>query len=156
MKNREKGSGFIGILTNIRWQLLLYDIVVYALVSISMTWLLYYSTKISASLSKTAITLGLVLLFKVIGRILMAVYRQIWRYGGVQSYIRLCIADGVSFIVFYLFDRFVPLGYHMAFVWCLSLYSVDLLFALFIRMVYRFCYKYADTSTKIGKFLNWL
>ena len=156
MKIKEKKSGLLGIFRNIRWQLLLYDIFLFAAISFVMTWLLYLTTKINVPIRDMALTLGLILLFKIAGRVIWAVYRQIWRYGGVQSYIRLCIADGTTFLLFYVFDRLLPSNYHMAFVWTLSIFSVDLLFALFIRMVYRFCYKYADTSTKVGRLLNWM
>ena len=35
-------------------------------------------------------------------RFLLDIYRQIWRYGGIQSYIRLLASDGLACVLYYL------------------------------------------------------
>ena len=77
---------------NIRWLLVLYDCVLYLLACVLM-FVLHPSTN-------TVYTLQIILAQSLLGflcifgmRAVFSVYGQIWRYGGVSSFIRLFAAD---------------------------------------------------------------
>jgi len=88
------------------------------------------------------------------------IYRQIWRYGGIQAYIKLLLSDFQGFciycIVAYIIkvcdvcnNQFEELTYSRM----IAVFSVNLLGALAIRMVYRYAYKCLDQNTDAGKAL---
>ena len=90
-----------------------------------------------------------------IGRI----YQQIWRYGGIQCYIRLLLTDAAAFIVELLVEW--PLAYLLnvkavSFARLLSLACMNLLAALAMRMMYRYAFKCGREDTRMGHFLRWL
>ena len=37
------------------------------------------------------------------------IYGQIWRYGGIQGYIRMIVSDGVAFILLYVVQMAMPI-----------------------------------------------
>lgn len=84
---------------------------------------------------------------------LWKVYRQVWRYGGIQSYIRLLVADGCAFLLFYLAEQFLPVR-HISFARVLCISCLSLLASLTIRMVYRYAYKCCSKATGLGRVLN--
>ncbi len=139
--------------TSIRWQLVIYDLILFLV--LATAWTLFLLRKFVAeprtSFSHVLISLGITAVLIFGSRLIARVYRQIWRYGGVQSYLRLCIADGIAFIVYVIGRLFIP-HREVAIMWTLSLVSVDLLFALFMRMSYRFVYKNYNFSSKLGRF----
>lgn len=81
-------------------------------------------------------------------------YRQIWRYGGIQSYIRLIWADMIAAILYELLNVFVL--YHLVFPRFVSICCLNLLCALSIRMLYRFAYKCGGEDSFRGKVLRCL
>ena len=86
-------------------------------------------------------------------RFFWKVYSQIWRYGGVQSYIRLMFADSCALLVYYLIQRFVPVfGYIRLYIVGLIIFTTSLV-SLAVRMVYRLAYKRLDRRTKFGRFV---
>ncbi len=85
---------------------------------------------------------------RIIGRI----YNQIWRYGGIQCYIRLLVTDGAAFVVYILLELFLPIK-HITIARGFSIYCATLLGSLAIRMIYRYVYKCGNTRTKYGRFL---
>lgn len=92
----------------------------------------------------------------LVARFAFKVYFQVWRYGGIQAYIRLLVSDTVAFVVYYPIEKaaFEPMGFTaISFPRALAFICVSLLLALASRMLYRYVYKYLDTSTKFGKFL---
>ena len=84
---------------------------------------------------------------------LWKVYRQVWRYGGIQSYIRLLVADGCAFLLFYLAEQILPVR-HISFARVLCISCLSLLASLTIRMVYRYAYKCCSKATGLGRVLN--
>ena len=87
------------------------------------------------------------------------IYQQIWRYGGIQCYIRLLLTDAAAFIVELLVEW--PLAYLLnvkavSFARLLSLACMNLLAALAMRMMYRYAFKCGREDTRIGHFLRWL
>ena len=87
------------------------------------------------------------------------IYKQIWRYGGIQCYIRLLLTDAAAFVVELLVEW--PLAYLLnvkavSFARLLSLACMNLLAALAMRMMYRYAFKCGREDTRMGHFLRWL
>ena len=87
-------------LKNIRWMLVLYDAAVFVLAAILMFALYEGNDKLSYVGSIQQSILAFVCVFG--SRLIGNVYGQIWRYGGIQCYIRLLYTDAIAF--FCLFD----------------------------------------------------
>lgn len=97
--------------------------------------------------------LSLVCIFAV--RFIGNIYGQIWRYGGIQCYIRLLIVDGIAFVVNLILENTL-LTEHITFARLLVVSSMNLLGALAMRMVYRYAYKCGNSDTMFGRLLNLL
>ncbi len=138
-----------------RWQLLIYDILI--LFAVDLLLLVLYRGDEALSwycvLFHGAIFAVCVFAARILGRI----YQQIWRYGGIQCYIRLLIVDTIAFAVTlaleFISRSFLPVQ-SIAFLRLLSIASMNLLGALAIRMVYRYCFKCGTVDTGYGKFLR--
>ncbi len=85
-------------------------------------------------------------------RIAFRIYGQIWRYGGIQSYVRLIGADAVGAIVYYIVSRITPID-NIPMIRVLAFIGLTCLGSLTMRMVYRYAYKCGKTSTKWGRFM---
>ena len=81
------------------------------------------------------------------------IYRQIWRYGGIQCYIRLLFVDGLAFLITLLVEAPLPIR-HLTFGRLLAVACLNLLGALSIRMVYRYAYKCQNAYTQKGRVLR--
>ena len=81
------------------------------------------------------------------------IYRQIWRYGGIQCYIRLLFVDGLAFLATVLVEVLLPIR-HLTFGRLLAVACLNLLGALSIRMVYRYAYKCQNVYTPKGRILR--
>ncbi len=138
---------------NIRWQLVLYDIVIFIL----LDFLLLFAYRSNENLSLEGIAFQTLLSFICIftARIIGRVYQQIWRYGGIQCYIRMLVVDGCAFFANLILEKSLPIA-HISFARLLSIACMNLLGALAMRMMYRYVYKCRNTSTLFGKFLNLL
>ncbi len=135
-----------------RWQLIVYDILVFLFVE----FLLLYLAEIEILSRKgffihVGLSLACVFLIRVLGRI----YQQIWRYGGIQCYIRLLLTDFIAFLLNLVLEKSLPIE-HISFFALLATLCVNLLCALAIRMVYRYAYKCGNAETPVGRFLNGL
>lgn len=135
---------------NTRWSLVVYDVIVYAISSLLLIWLYGGNESLTntESFKLTILAFAIIFVCRLIGHI----YGQIWRYGGIQGYIRMIVSDGVAFILLYVVQMAMPIQ-QMSFVRTLSLVCVNLLGSIIIRMIYRYCYLYSDNVTKKGKFL---
>lgn len=135
---------------NTRWSLVVYDAIVYAISSLLLIWLYGGNESLTntESLKLTILAFAIIFVCRLIGHI----YGQIWRYGGIQGYIRMIASDGFAFILLYVVQMGLPIQ-RMSFARTLSLVCVNLLGAITIRMIYRYCYLYSDNVTKKGKFL---
>lgn len=137
-------------LHNNRWTLVLYDLVVYGLSAALLLGIYGGNDRLSiyGILQQTA--LALVCIFPI--RLIRNIYKQIWRYGGIQCYIRLLYADAIAFIVYFVLELLLPVE-KITFARMLSLSSINLLGALAMRMMYRYAYKCSNLETKRGRFL---
>lgn len=137
---------------NIRWQLVCYDFAIF-LCSLGLTICFFgFVTELFSISNFIHIGICAVCVFAI--RILGRVYQQIWRYGGIQCYIRLIGLDAIAFLVNTGILFVLPLvlsikSPHISILF--GVYAANLLGALVIRMVYRYVYKYADTITTKGK-----
>ena len=88
-------------------------------------------------------------------RFICDVYGQIWRYGGIQCYIRLLAADGIAFVVNLALERVLPIE-HISFVRLLGVSCLNVLLVLTMRMSYRYAYKCGNSKTALGRLFNFL
>ena len=77
--------------SNTRWPLVVYDVIVYIIASILLLWIYGGNGNLTNAGSLQLSIIGFVCIF--ICRMIGNIYRQIWRYGGIQGYIRLIFTD---------------------------------------------------------------
>ena len=138
---------------NIRWQLVAYDILVLALVD--FVFLFLYKSDYPLSQIWTVIQIASFAICVFLARFIGHIYQQIWRYGGIQCYIRLLIVDACAFFLNLTIERTL-FKEHISFPRLAAIACVNLLGALTIRMVYRYAYKCGNKDTAYGRFLNTL
>ena len=139
--------------TGIRWALVFYDSII--TIGIEILFLLFYGGSKLDLMS--LITHGVVELFAIIGvRFAFNIYRTIWRYGGIQNYMKMMISDGVAFIIYLLFCRFIIPVDRIPVVTMVAMSSMILLGSLVIRMTYRYAFKCGNKDTPFGRFLLWM
>ena len=81
------------------------------------------------------------------------IYKAIWRYGGVQTYMKLMASDALAFVLYFIASRILHLK-QITFVRMLALVMMNLFCALAMRMAYRYCYKCASPDTAWGRILS--
>ena len=136
----------------IRWRLVLYDIFILALVDLLLL-VLYKAPPVLTGWEVVAHFISA--LICILGaRFIGGVYKRVWRYGGIQSYIRLLIVDGIAFWLTYIVEVLNPTLSQIAFSRLLSIACMTLLGTLAIRMLYRYAYKYRNDNTFLGKILR--
>ena len=135
---------------NIRWMLIFYDMGVYAIAAFLL--LAFYAgyDKLSGKGIFEQAVISIICIFAA--RIIGNIYGQVWRYGGIQCYIRLLFTDFAGFLAYLCLESILPIQ-HITFGRLLSLVSLNLLGALAIRMVYRYAYKCGNHDTLKGKIL---
>ena len=135
----------------VRWALVFYDVVI--ILAIEVLLLILYGGSDRPTL------IGLVQhsilgMLSIIGiRFLFGIYGTIWRYGGVQNYMRLMFSDGVAFVVYFILGRFILPVQQITFVKMLALVAMSLLGSLAIRMAYRYAFKCCNNDSLWGRTL---
>lgn len=137
--------------SNTRWPLVVYDVIVYIIASILLLWIYGGNGNLTNAGSLQLSIIGFVCIF--ICRMIGNIYGQIWRYGGIQGYIRLIFSDAIAFILLFILQATLSIE-RMSFDRALSLVCVNLLGAISIRMIYRYAYLYSNNETSKGKFLS--
>ena len=142
---------------NVRWKLVAYDLFILLAVNLVLLALYRGPERLNTVevLLQTLLSLGCVFS----ARLLFGIYKQIWRYGGIQCYIRLLFVDGVAFLVQLPLSFLLPILTKMpriSFARMLAVACVNLLCALAMRMMYRYAYKCSDTQTARGRLLGFL
>ena len=135
----------------IRWMLIPYDLLIFATV-IVFALVLYQQHLLEPIQILWHFLTGSVCI--VTSRFFLRAYGQIWRYGGVTSYIRIMAADTCALIVYFIFQRFVPGVGDLPFVIVALIVFTNSLISLACRMVYRLTYKKLNRTTKFGKFVT--
>lgn len=138
---------------NIRWTLVLYDMPVFALAAVLLLGLYGGNDKLTYSGMVQQAALALICIFT--SRLIGNVYGQIWRYGGIQCYIRLLCTDAVAFLFYMCLEMLLPVE-KITFARMLCLACLNLLGALTLRMAYRYAYKCGNQETAFGRFLSWV
>ena len=135
----------------IRWMLVLYDALLWVIVIVAVGNIPSPIIPWLGVLYQGLIGLGFILL----SRFFFRVYNQIWRYGGVQSFLRLIAADVVALVLYFLTQFLVFRGtnYYLDSRRLACIAAVNALLALSVRMVYRLLYKRLNRKTKLGGFI---
>lgn len=87
-----------------------------------------------------------------VSRSLANVYKQVWRYGGSPSYIRLILADTVAGIFYFVLQTLLPIQ-TIEFIRVVSLSAMNLLFAMSIRLLYHHLYEHANRQPNLSSFV---
>ncbi|MCR5522711.1 MAG: polysaccharide biosynthesis protein [Clostridia bacterium] len=151
MNNNELKKSSSG---SIRWTLVFFDLIVFAFTC----WFIlgFYRGGESLGLKTIMIQSLFYGILSFVSRFVFKVYSQVWRYGGIQSYIKLLVSDGIAFVFYYFIEVFTFNEYSIRFSRCLSLACVNLLIALGMRMVYRYAYKFGNEPGFMGALLRFL
>ena len=138
-----------------RFVISIYDLIIYAVATVLLLVLYEGSIKLNYKEVLYQFLLGGV--FIVISRLIFKIYSQIWRYGGIQGFIRLIIADGVAFLGCFFLEKLldIPLDInHASFPRILSISCITLLGSLAIRMFYNYAYKCYNRDNAIGRLMR--
>lgn len=128
-----------------------YDLIVYIIVAVILLVLYGGIDKLTSVGMFQQVCLSVVCIFTV--RFSGKIYGQVWRYGGIQCYIRLLCTDFIAFIVYLGLELLLPIQ-KITFARLLSLSSLNLLGTLALRMMYRYAYKYSNPKTVQGRLLS--
>lgn len=139
--------------SNIRWMLVLYDLIVYAIIAFILLVIHGGTDKLTTTGVLQQVALSVVSIFVI--RILGKVYGQVWRYGGVKCYIRLICTDSIAFLIYLCLELLLPVQ-KITFERMLSLACMNLLGAMTLRLMYHYTYKYANLNSFGGKCLSML
>ena len=149
ISNKHKFSFF-----PIRWMLIPYDVFLFSTVII-FALVLYPHPEFTWALVLQHFILGITCV--LVARFFWRVYGQIWRYGGVTSYVRIMVADTCALIAYYLLQRFIYDAVNIKrldFVVTALIIFTNSLISLACRMVYRITYKKLNRTTKFGRFVT--
>ena len=132
----------------ISFSLITYDAVIFVVVASLM--LAFYQG--AGRLDDYGIILHSIIAAVIIfgSRLMWNIYRQIWRYGGIQCYIRLLLADGLSMCFYLALDELFMFPKISA-AKLIALCCTNTLCALAIRMVYRYAYKCGGRNDSRGE-----
>ncbi|WP_443626054.1 polysaccharide biosynthesis protein [Catenibacterium sp.] len=138
---------------NIRWMLVLYDLIVYAIIAVILLVIHGSTDKLTTIgiLQQVALSVFCIFLIRILGK----VYGQVWRYGGVKCYIRLICTDSIAFLLYLCLELLLPVQ-KITFERMLSLACMNLLGAMTLRLMYHYTYKYANLNSFGGKCLSML
>lgn len=135
----------------VHFALILYDIVIYLAAVLLM--LVFYRGNEALSAGGVCRQAAVAFFCIFCTRYFLKVYNQIWRYGGIQCYIRLMCADAVGFWLYVLLEILL-LPEKLTFARMLCLVCLNLLGSLAIRMGYRYAYKCGEQETLKGRLLS--
>lgn len=135
---------------NVRWPLIIYDLAVFIIASMILLVIYRGMEKLSVSGIVEQMILVGVCVFSA--RLIGNIYGQVWRYGGIQCYIRLLATDSIAFFAYFCLELLLPIP-KVTFARMLSLISMNLLGALAMRMMYRYAYKCGNQENLRGKIL---
>lgn len=136
---------------NIRWMLVLYDLIVYAIIAVILLVIHGGTDKLTTIgiLQQVALSVFCIFVIRILGK----VYGQVWRYGGVKCYIRLICTDSIAFLLYLCLELLLPVQ-KITFERMLSLACMNLLGAMTLRLMYHYTYKYANLNSFGGKCLS--
>lgn len=144
----------------IRWQLVPYDAVLFLIYTLTASY--RWGFMPDRNFLHSLIFCASLFVLTTFIRMCWMVYSQVWRYGGIQSYVRILFSDLTVYVVViaaYLSIRlsvpdFLPQG--MTVIFLTAICGINCLLALSLRMMYRFAYKCGDRDDFVGKVLRLL
>ncbi|KHM51250.1 hypothetical protein NZ47_11665, partial [Anaerovibrio lipolyticus] len=132
----------------ISFSLITYDAIIYLVVAALMLAFYQGAGRLDDYGVILHSTVAAVIIFG--SRLMWNIYRQIWRYGGIQCYIRLLLADGIALCVYLTIDELIMTP-NISAAKLIALCCTNTLCALAIRMVYRYAYKCGGRNDKRGE-----
>ncbi|MBO4422738.1 MAG: polysaccharide biosynthesis protein [Clostridia bacterium] len=133
---------------NIKWALVLFDLIIFA----SCTAILYFTNVKDAFPLWSAVALLVSVYFF---RFLFRIYSQVWRYGIVQSYVKLLMSDAFACASAAAVNFVLPQP-KCSLAAVIAVASTNLLLALGARIIYSFCYKHRAVKTVSGSVSRFL
>ena len=135
-------------ISTVRWKLVFYDLVVMALAAL----IVFFTMRNVNDKDVDGMWINIALFFVCIfaARDIGQVYRQIWRYGGTQGYVRMIVTELCGLAVYFLISRLAPIEKYAA-ISMTAFWALDLLGVLTLRMGYRYCFKCATSRTEWGR-----
>ena len=131
-----------------RWMLVVLDSLCYSAAAL-LILVLYPSTIERLSFAGVMVNLIFGYLCYMVPRFLLKVYQCIWRYANSQEYIWLIVADAVGAAVFLLTRRLLPQT--VTFIRSLSLFCLNLLGAIMMRLIYQHVYQKRSSHNSLEK-----
>ena len=142
----------------IRWLLVVYDVLIFA--TVVAFALIFFPRSGGRPLQDTQDALEVLIHFDIampiliLSRFFLRVYCQVWRYGGVGSYIRVMIADTITLFAYYFIQRYIPFFESpLPFNVVTFIILTTTLISLAARMIYRWVYISVNRKSKFGKFM---
>ena len=140
---------------NIKWTLVFYDTIIYLLI-FGLLFLIDDNLRLM-SIRDIVINFCSGYIFVFVCRIFSKIYNQIWRYGGIQGYMKLLFSDMLSMCIYIGFE-YVGSGLfnfqRFSISKLVALTAFDALVVLGMRMSYRYCFKYGNELNTRGKILR--
>ena len=151
---KARKSSILPSISTVRWMLVLYDLLICS--GTYIIFLRFPSFYPGCSWPQIMAHAGLAVATVLLLRFLWKVYNQIWRYGGVQSYIAVMCADGCATFTYYTIQHFLPDAAFpsLSFREVACFIPISTLLCLAIRMAYRYIYKRLNRKTKFGHFVT--
>lgn len=91
----------------VKASLFFYDVIVFTIVDL-LIFVLYKGQSVM-SVKNILIQSGLAFDCIFLVRCLSQIYRQIWRYGGIQCYIRLLLSDTIALAFYFAVEMVLPI-----------------------------------------------
>lgn len=136
----------------IRWLLMAYDIAIFLLVVAFMVSAYgVHAEDVVEFWEIVFATLACLLFCRIMGN----AYHMVIRYGGVGVYMRIFATDLIALLFYFPLKYVFGLRNMESKTWLLII-MLNLLGAVGIRLMYRYCYRYGVRKDKKGEFLRWL
>ena len=137
-----------------RFALVLYDLLIYFLSATAI--LVVYPNTWPDSLSQNLVEIYTAIGFACLAgvRLALKVYKQIWRYAGPMTYMRLLLSDTIACIAFLCLRYAVPV--RMSLIRTVSLFTINLLICFAMRLVYQWVYQNRSRKNIVIKILLFL
>ncbi len=134
----------------IRWLLTIYDLIIFTIFAFIFLW--YYRGGGILDRRDACIHTMIALVCVAVPRFIGGVYRQIWRYGGVECYMRLIFVDSIGIIAYFIIDHLPFLNIEVISTSRIfSIMGLNMLGVLVMRMTYRYIFKHATSDTRGGR-----
>ena len=133
----------------LRWTLMLYDTAIY-LFSAILVLVLYPSSIDHLTPPQITMHAALGLVCVMAARLFTKAYERIWRYAGPKEYIWLMVSDAIASAAYLLLRSLLPRN--ITFIRSLSMFTLNLLGCIIIRLLYQFVYQNRMKHTRLEKF----